>query len=84
MITATILTRKKVKGVLTESRNIICYHSIDKARSELRPIGKDMEVCHKTNRVPSREVVAVSYDTKSEKSLLLELRVIVSIENEEE
>lgn len=83
MITATIKETKKVKGVITEKRTIICYHSIDKARSELRPIGKDMAVCRKLGKIPTREVVAVSYDTKSEKSLLLELKVITSIENEE-
>ena len=84
MITATIREAKKVRGIATEKKSIVCYHSIDKARSELRPIAKDMAVCRKTGKQPSREVVAVSYDTKSEKSLLLELKVITSIENEEE
>lgn len=84
MITATIKETKKVNKVLTEERNIVCYHSIDKARSELRPIAKEMSVCQKLGKKPAKEVVAVSYDTKSEKALLLELRVITSIENEEE
>ena len=87
MITATIRTRKKVKGVLTEERAIKKYHSLDQARKELTPIGRDMDVARKTNKdindLPVA-VVGVSWDTKSEKNLLLDTRVIVTSENEEE
>ena len=90
MITATIKEKSKVKGILVETRKVKCYHSLDKARKELAPIAKEMEVArnalknHQAYKEPAKTIIAVSYDTKSEKNLLLEMRAIVSIDNEEE
>lgn len=88
MITATI--RELEKGGKVEKRVIKCYHSLDKARKELSPIAKEMEIArqlareHKPYKEPKKTIIAVSYDRKSEKNLLLEIRAIISIENEEE
>lgn len=91
MITATIKETKKVKGVTTERTYIKCYHSLDKVRNELAPIARAMEAARqkakKTNTPyvdPPTSIKAVSFDTKSEKNLLLEMRAIVTTENEEE
>ena len=90
MITATIKETKKVKGIKTERKFIKCYHSLDKARKELSPIAKDMEVArqlaensHRPYVEPPIVILGVSYDTKSEKNLLLEIRAIITNENEE-
>jgi len=88
MITATIKEKKKVKGVTTEKRHIKCYHSLDKARKELTPIAKDMKVARQKAEKgqiyvePPVSIIAVSYDSKSEKNLLLEMGAIVTTENE--
>lgn len=58
------------------------FHSVDKARQEIVPIVKEMKTAIKEKRVPTIKIDAVSYDTKSEKTLLLELDAITSIENE--
>lgn len=90
MITATIKEKPKTKGTSVEKKYIKCYHSLDKARKELSPIAKDMEAArnayknHMPYKEPAKSIVAVSFDTKSEKNLLLEIRAIVTTENEEE
>lgn len=84
MITATIRETKVVRGITTEKKYIKCYHSLDVARKELRPIAKEMEVARQLSKEPKISVVAVSYDTKSEKNLLLEMRAIITTENEVE
>ena len=43
-----------------------------------------MKVAKREKRVPSIRIEAVSYDTKSEKSLLLETKAITSTENEDD
>ena len=80
---AITLTIVKKKGNVYE-RKMIIYHSLDKARKEIAPIAKEMRIAEKLNKVPNVRIEAVSYDTKSEKSLLLETRAIVSTENETE
>ena len=82
MITATIRETKVVRGIATEKKYIKCYHSLDVARKELRPIAKEMEVARQLKREPKISIVAVSYDSKSEKNLLLEMRAIITTENE--
>ncbi|MBO7731241.1 MAG: hypothetical protein J6S67_01760 [Methanobrevibacter sp.] len=89
MITATIKESKKVKGVKSEKRYMKCYHSLDKARKELTPIAKDMEVARQQVQQghpyvePPIVIIGVSYDSKSEKNLLLEIKAIITNENEE-
>jgi len=89
MITATIKETKKVKGIKVETRKVRCYHSLDKARKELSPIAKDMEVARQKAKQgqpyiePPVVILGVSYDVKSEKNLLLEIRAIITNENEE-
>lgn len=83
MITATIRTSKKVKGILTEKREIKCFASTEKARAYLKPIAVDMEICRQRKQKPAVEIVGVSYDFNSEKRMLLEIKAIRSIENED-
>lgn len=83
MITATIETRKKVKGVLTTEREIKVYNTSEQARKALKPIATDMAICRKNKTTPEVEIMGVSYDHESEKRMLLEIRAIISVENEE-
>ena len=82
MITATIRTKKKVKGVLTEKREMKCFSSSEKARKTLKPIATEMAVCRSRGLEPEVEIVGVSYDFDSEKRMLLEIKAITSVENE--
>lgn len=60
------------------------FSSTDMARKEIVPIVKEMKLAKRQKREPKVRIDAVSFDTKSEKSLLLELHAIESIENEDE
>ena len=82
MITATIKTKKKVKGVLTEKREMQCFNSSEKARKVLKPIATNMAVCRSRGIEPEVEIIGVSYDFDSEKRMLLEIKAIISTENE--
>lgn len=82
MITITIVELDKTKKVQTFKRSHRMFHSVDKARKEIVPIVKEMKQAIKEKRPPTIKIDAVSYDTKSEKTLLLELDAITSIENE--
>ena len=57
---------------------------MDKARKEITPIVTEMKIAKAQKREPTIRIDAVSYDTKSEKSLLLETKAITSIENEDD
>lgn len=83
MITATIEKRKKVKGILTTSRDIQVFTSTEKARQVLKPIATDMAICKKNKVQPEVEIVGVSFDYDSEKRMLLEIGAYISIENED-
>ena len=83
MITATIETRKKVKGIKQVKREIVVYNSTEKARQELKPIATEMAICRKRKIEPQTEIMGVSYDHESEKRMLLEIRAIISVDNEE-
>lgn len=83
MITATIETRKKVKGIMTTNREIKVFNASEEARKVLKPIATDMAICRKKKTTPAVEIMGVSYDHESEKRMLLEIRAIVSVENEE-
>ena len=82
MITLTIVEEVKKDGIVSRKRSLKLFTSTDKARKEIVPIVKEMKLAKRQKRVPKKEIIGVSYDTKSEKSLLLELDAITSIENE--
>lgn len=73
MITATIQETKVVKGVTTINRSIKLYQSMDKARKELAPIAREMLLCEKQGKKPKTIIDGVSYDTDSERRLLIEI-----------
>ena len=80
MITLTIVEKKNGKF----TRKLELYHSMDKAKKRIIPIVKEMKVAKKLKQEPKIKIDAVSYDTKSEKTLLLELGAIITTENEDE
>ena len=82
MITLTIIKRVKNGSIVTFKRELKLFRSMDKARKEIIPIVEEMQLAKAQKRAPEVRIDAVSYDTKSEKSLLLETRAITSIENE--
>ena len=82
MITLTIIKKSSSTKGETFKRELKCFNSIDKAKKEIIPIVKEMKLATREKRTPSIKIDAVSYDTKSEKSLLLELDAITSVENE--
>lgn len=84
MITLTIVeqTRDKTTKLVSPKRYLKMLRSMDKARQEITPIVREMKDAKRSRRVPAIRIDAVSYDTKSEKTLLLELGAITSIENE--
>lgn len=84
MITLTIVERVK-KGSRVESKRYIkLIHSMDKARKVIPPIVAEMQFAEALKREAKIKIDAVSYDTKSERTLLLELKAIRSIDNESE
>ena len=84
MITLTIIKKVKTGSVVTFKRELKLFRSMDKARQEITPIVEEMQHAKAQKRAPEVRIDAVSYDTKSEKNLLLETRAITSIENEED
>ena len=82
MITLTIINKVKTGSVITFKRELKLFRSMDKARQEIIPIVEEMQHAKAQKRAPEVRIDAVSYDTKSEKNLLLETRAITSIENE--
>lgn len=57
---------------------------MDKARKAIPPIVAEMKSAEKEKREAKIRIDAVSYDTKSERTMLLELNAIRSIDNESE
>lgn len=84
MITLTIIKKVKTGSIVTFKRELKLFRSMDKAREEIIPIVEEMQLAKSQKRAPEVRIDAVSYDTKSEKNLLLETRAITSIENEED
>ena len=84
MITLTIIKKVKTGSIVTFKRELKLFRSMDKAREEITPIVEEMQHAKAQKRAPEVRIDAVSYDTKSEKNLLLETRAITSIENEED
>ena len=60
------------------------FHSMDEAKKFIVPVVKEMQLAKKEKRDPLKRIDGVSYDTKSEKTLLLELNAITSVDNEHE
>ena len=84
MITLTIIKKVKTGSIVSFKRELKLFRSMDKARQEIIPIVEEMQLAKSQKRAPEVRIDAVSYDTKSEKNLLLETRAITSIENEED
>ena len=84
MITLTLNEEIKKGKVYEYKRYIKLFHSVDKAKQFIIPVVQEMKLAKKEKRNPKISIYGVSYDTKSEKSLLLELDAISSIENEHE
>lgn len=82
MITLTIVEQVKTKQRVDFKRSLKMFHSMDEARKFIKPVVKEMKLAKSQHREPSIRIDGVSYDTKSEKTLLLELDAITSIENE--
>ena len=82
MITITIVEQVKNGKRVEYKRYLKLFHSMDKAKKSIIPIVKEMKLARKEKRDASIRIDGVSYDSKSEKTLLLELDAITSIENE--
>ena len=76
MITLTYVEQVKNGKVVTPKRTIKCFHSMDKAKKFIEPIIQEMHEAKLKKKDPIRKIEGVSYDSKSEKAMLLELRVI--------
>lgn len=83
MITLTIVEKKKSGSRITTNRYLKLFKSLDEAKKAIIPISKEMKRAAKAKEEPSIRIDAVSYDSKSEKTLLLELDAITSIDNED-
>ena len=84
MITLTIVEEVKSGKVVSYKRKMKLFSSTDKARKEIVPIVKEMKLAKSQKRTPTIRIDAVSYDNKSERSMLLELHAIESIDNEDD
>lgn len=84
MITLTIVEQIKNGKRIEFKRHLELFHSNDKAKKYIIPVVKEMKQAKSEKREPQKRIDGVSYDTKSEKALLLELDAINSIENEHE
>lgn len=84
MITLTIVEQIKNGKRVEFKRHLELFHSIDKAKKYIIPVVKEMKIAKNEYREPKTRIDGVSYDTKSEKALLLELDAITSIDNEHE
>lgn len=84
MITLTIVKQVKKGTTISFKRELKMFNSVDKARKEITPIVREMKLAKKQKRDPSIAIKAVSYDLKSEKTMLLETDAITSVENEKD
>ena len=84
MITLTIVKQVKKGTTISFKRELKMFNSVDKARKEITPIVREMKLAKKQKRDPSIAIKAVSYDLKSEKTMLLEIDAITSVENEKD
>ena len=84
MITLTIIKQVKKGSQITWKKELKMFNSVDKARKEITPIVREMKMAKKQKRDPQIAIKAVSYDLKSEKTMLLETDAITSVENEKD
>ena len=82
MITLTLIKLVKKDKITTSIRTIAKYHSTDKARKDIADIMNEVNEAKRLKREPKIRIDGVSYDTKSERTMLLELKAISSIDNE--
>lgn len=78
MITINVIERHqntKTK-IISETKKIYLFNSVDKARKFLSPIVAEMKSAKLNHREPLTRINGVSFDTRSEKSLLLEMGAI--------
>ena len=84
MITLTIVEQVKSGKLINYKRSLKLYHSMDKTRKDIIPIVREMKLAKSQKRDPTIRIDAVSYDTRSEKELLLETKAIISKDNEDD
>ena len=84
MITLTIVKQVKKGSIVSYNKELKMFNSVDKARKFITPIVKEMKIAKKQKRTPTLAIKAVSYDLKSEKTMLLETDAIISVENEKD
>lgn len=84
MVTLTIGKQVKKGSTFIIKTEVKTFKSIDKLRKEISPIVREMKEAKNQKRQAKTFIKAVSYDDKSEKSLLLQMDAITSIENEKE
>lgn len=83
MITLTINVEVKEKGkVVSYQKSIEMFKSMDLARSYIKPIVMEMRKAQAEKRKPKEEIIACSYDVEEEKTMLLRLGAITSVDNE--
>ena len=78
MITLNVIEKKinpKTK-LMSQSKKFYLFNSIDKARKFLQPIVSEMKIAKRMNREPKTFIEGVSYDTKSEKTFLVEIGAV--------
>lgn len=84
MITLTI-ERQVKKGSITKfEKELKIFNSVDQCRKEITPIVAEMKKAKREKRPPKIAIKAVSYDTESERRMLLEKDAIKTTENESE
>lgn len=83
MITLTINAQVKNKNkVVSYKRFLKMFRSMDEARSYIKPIVSEMRIARANHVQPKEEIVACSYDVEEEKTMLLRLGALTSVENE--
>lgn len=78
MITINVIERQKntKTKIISETKKIYLFNSTDKARKFLSPIVAEMKNAKLSHREPLTTINGVSFDTRSEKALLLEMGAI--------
>lgn len=83
MITLTIVEHVKTGKRVEVKRSIKLFNSVDKAKEFIGPVVKEMQKAKKEKREATIYIDGVSYDSNSEKTLLMEMKAITSVDNED-
>ena len=78
MITLNVVEKKvnqKTK-IVSQTKKFYLFNSVDKARKFLQPIVSEMITAKKMKREPMTYIEGVSFDTKSEKTFLVEIGAV--------